>query len=422
MGSESLADVFAGTQSLDTVPPSVSNEAPAPGELDVLVGTAVTFDLTDDPGGSGVDLTSILVTIEGVNAIVAGVVQAGFSGSLTPITDGYAISVAPDAGLPQNTAVDVTVDAQDLADPANVMTQVAYSFNTEIGDNQAPQVINQIPADLQTGVQYDTAIEFDLIDLIGTGTFTTGVDIAHITVTVDGNAVITNGAFEPGYSGAITAIDSGGYRVRVDGGELPCGVSIPITVDARDQANPANTMTTVNYSFTTETGDNTAPVVSNRHPPPSAIQVPLTQAITFDIKDTIGPGSRVNKVQILSVVVRIDGVEAIIGGVVQAGYTGTVTAIDDGYEVSIVPNAGWSTNQAVTVEVDAYDGPLLFIESFDVGWEDLPPDPQFSPPDDQFGPEFFETSWEDSPNPNPAFSPPDLSFTEEFDASWDDVP
>lgn len=391
-----MADVFVGTQSLDTTPPSVLNRVPAPGQPDVLVGAAVTFDVVDDPGGSGVDSATVTVTIEGANAILNGVVQAGYSGSLTPITDGFSVSVTPDAGLPQGTTIDITIDAADSATTPNVMTQVVYTFDTEIGDVDAPFVVNQIPAPSQTDVPFDTEIEFDLIDVIGAGTFSTGVDTNHITVTVDGNPAITNGVFQGSYTGTITAIDNGGKRVRVAPGELAFGGTVPITVDARDFANPQNIMPTVNYSFTVEAGDNQAPAVSNRHPQPSATQVPLTQPVTFDLKDVLGAGTRVDGVQLGSVVVRIDGADAIVAGVVQAGYTGSVTATDDGYEVSIAPNAGWTNNQTVTIEVDAYDGPLFFEENFDADWDGLPPDPQFNPPD--------------------------LSFTEQFDASWDGVP
>jgi len=417
-----MADVFVGEQSLDTIAPSVLNKSPAPGQPDVLVGSFVTFDVVDDPGGSGVDLATITVTIEGANAILNGVIQAGYNGSLAPITDGYTVSVAPDAGLPQGTTIDITVDAADLAAPANVMTQVAYSFNTEIGDIEAPFVVNQIPAPLQTGVPYNTQIEFDIIDVLGAGTFSTGVDQSHITVTVNGNPAITNGAFQSPYTGSITAIDNGGKRVRIAPGELAFGASVALTVDARDFANPQNIMPTVNYSFTIEAGDVQAPAVSNRQPQPSATQVPLTQPITFDVKDLLGAGTRVDRVQPNSIVVRINGVEAIANGVVQAGYVGSITATDDGYEVSIAPSAGWTNNQTVTVEVDASDGPLTFTELFTSGWDDLPPDPQFNPPDNQFGPEFFETSWQDSPNPDPQFNPPDFIVTEQFDAGWDDVP
>jgi hypothetical protein len=126
-------------------------------------------------------------------------------------------------------------------------------------------------------------------------------------------------------------------------------------VDASDLATPPNAMATVNYSFTVEEGDQSPPTVVGRHPPPSATSVPLAQPVTFDLLDVLGTGTRAHGVNLDSVRVRINGADAILDGVVQGGYAGSITITDDGYEVVIAPTGGWTLGQAVTIQVDGED-------------------------------------------------------------------
>jgi len=62
--------------------PWVANLTPGHEELNVPVDTNIQFDILDN---TGVDPNTITVKINGVNAIVNGVFQANFTGTITEI-------------------------------------------------------------------------------------------------------------------------------------------------------------------------------------------------------------------------------------------------------------------------------------------------------------------------------------------------
>lgn len=125
-----MADVFIGEEALDTGLPFVTNRFPTPGATDVPVDTNVSFTVLDDAPGAGVDQNTIDVDIQGVPAIVNGVFQAGFTGSITPNGNGFDVVVNPDVDFPGSTLVTVDVYAEDLAVPPNSVTD-SWNFTTE---------------------------------------------------------------------------------------------------------------------------------------------------------------------------------------------------------------------------------------------------------------------------------------------------
>jgi uncharacterized protein (DUF362 family) len=102
----------------DIAPPYTSGHSPAPGANGVPVDTNIVVHVLDD--GDGVDISSIDMTVEGV--------------PVTPVITGapadYTITYDPPVDFDYLQVVDVTIDASDMADPANVMTQDAFSFTT----------------------------------------------------------------------------------------------------------------------------------------------------------------------------------------------------------------------------------------------------------------------------------------------------
>ena len=102
----------------DTSPPYVSGRDPAPGTMRVPLAANIVLDVKDD--GSGVDQTSIVMRVNGLE--------------VAPATTGtpadYTLSYDPPSDFSYSEEVTVTVDAADLASPANVMPRVTYSFTT----------------------------------------------------------------------------------------------------------------------------------------------------------------------------------------------------------------------------------------------------------------------------------------------------
>ena len=105
----------------DTDPPYTTNHNPASGTTCVANDTGIYLEVMDD--GAGVDQTSIVLTVEGVDVTA--------DATITAIAGGFSISYTPPAPFDNGQVVDVTVDAQDLADPPNAMVQDAYSLTVQ---------------------------------------------------------------------------------------------------------------------------------------------------------------------------------------------------------------------------------------------------------------------------------------------------
>ena len=110
----------------DPEPPIVTGEDPAGGETNVPASTPISLQVQD--ALAGVDLASIQVTVNGQDVTGAATID--------PPTDGandYLISYTPPQPFDPGSTVNVTVDAFDKAQPANLMNTVAYSFTIRQG-------------------------------------------------------------------------------------------------------------------------------------------------------------------------------------------------------------------------------------------------------------------------------------------------
>ncbi len=99
--------------------PAISNWDPADGSTNVPVTTDISFEVTDV--GSGIDASSITLTVDGVD--VTSLI------ALEPITNGYRVSYEPHAPLPGETWVSAIAGASDNASPANSVSDV-IAFQT----------------------------------------------------------------------------------------------------------------------------------------------------------------------------------------------------------------------------------------------------------------------------------------------------
>lgn len=113
------------------------------------------------------------------------------------------------------------------------------------------------------------------------------------------------------------------------------------------------------------------PAIFNRNPEPGDADVPLDQAIFFDLVDLDGVG-------IASFTVYVDGVAAILAGVLLSPWSGSGSAITsrtDGYTIGLVPDDPWESLSEHTIRVVASttDG-----DQIDVSWSWTAAD--FTPP------------------------------------------
>jgi len=122
----------------DDTPPFVSNRIPAPDATGVDGNVIIKLHIEDDE--AGVDTTSIQMVIDSIDAIVNGVVQAGYTGTLTDVGGGLDISIAiqKDTAFSLLQSVAISVDADDNA--PNSMVTVEYSFQIGEPDSDAPRL------------------------------------------------------------------------------------------------------------------------------------------------------------------------------------------------------------------------------------------------------------------------------------------
>ncbi|MFH1423817.1 MAG: fibronectin type III domain-containing protein [Candidatus Nealsonbacteria bacterium] len=100
----------------DTTPPSTTGHNPAKSSTNVSTSTNIVVQVNDS--GTGVNQSSLVMRVGGI--VVSPVVSG------TPAS--YTLTYNPPSDFNYNQAVNVTINAQDLATPANIMTQDSYSF------------------------------------------------------------------------------------------------------------------------------------------------------------------------------------------------------------------------------------------------------------------------------------------------------
>jgi len=337
-----MPEIFLGTLSIDTDPPVVSNRFPASGATEVAIASNVSFDLTDTE--TGVNTASVSVTLNGVPAITLGVFQPGFTGSFTPIANGYTVTINPSADFALHSIVTVVVNGADLNILPNYMAPDTWSFDT-LDDNTAPTVINNTPNGLgpgNAGFPLESQIAFDIID-----NGFNGVDLNSVVVVIEGTTVYQNSGQLAGYIVVVTPLGNGyHFNVTAPANWGP-GQTVNITVTGQDTYAVPNVMAPFSWSFLSLL-DNTPPHVEDNAP--VGLYRPLNEHIRFDLIDTSLLG-----VDPASTVVRVDGNVVWQNQVAQGGFTVVVTSVSGGFHYDLAAPFDWIPGVSVTVSVDADD-------------------------------------------------------------------
>lgn len=202
-----MPDIILGDFSTDITPPNVTNPYPDNGLIDQNKNTNIEFDITDTE--SGVDINSIVVYIEGILAFSTGSFQNGYTGSLTDVGGGtwHVVLITP-SSYDSYAIINITVDAQDQAIPANVMAQYSWSFKIE--DYEPPYILNNVPTGINQPI--NVFVEFDLLD------DGAGVDLPSVVVTIGGVVAYFNSTFQPGFQGVFSIVTGSpsNYHFRID--------------------------------------------------------------------------------------------------------------------------------------------------------------------------------------------------------------
>lgn len=125
----------------------IFNRLPGPGQGDVPLSSAIFFTIVDT-GPDGVDLASITVKVNGVDALVPGSgFQSGFYGDISAVTGGYLVEIDSPAPLPSDVDVSVRVIASTVGGTAHY--DATYAFHTI---DQTPPVVQSALASSPTTV------------------------------------------------------------------------------------------------------------------------------------------------------------------------------------------------------------------------------------------------------------------------------
>lgn len=319
----------------DTDPPVLTNLAPDDTDVNVPIDTTISLDITDP--GSGVDASSVDISVEGAYAWHNDAEQTGFSVVKSSITDGYRYVITPDSSFSSYQTVDIDVYAEDLASTPNVLDD-SYYFRTV--DLDAPEWANLSPNDGDTQVSVDTTISIDILD------YGDGVDVDSVYIKVEGVYAWLNDAEQTGFSVVKTVVANGFRYVITPDTSFDPYQTVNVDVYAEDLTPTPNVL---NDSYYFVTADSDPPEWANLSPNDSDIDVSLTTTISLDILDYD------SGVDVDSVYIKVEGVYAWLNDTEQTGFSVVKTSITDGYRYVITPDTPFTSYQTVDVDVYAED-------------------------------------------------------------------
>lgn len=221
----------------DSAPPTFEGESPT--GVDAPKATTIYVSIRD-VGGSGVDLTTIDATVDGVDAIIAGVPQTGFTSStvLANAFNGYDVTITSDTDYASFADIDVAIFAADIAGNSE---STSWSFRIE--DYLGVLVVPISPTDGQENINTRANISLELED-------EQDIALSSITIEIDltgtGLSYVTafaSEAFTSGWDGPASAYNASNPKdvlITIDPIlPFPADTEILVRVSANDQAgNP----------------------------------------------------------------------------------------------------------------------------------------------------------------------------------------
>ncbi len=185
---------------------SLTGVSPEPGEKLVAPATTIEFTIVDD--GTGIDISSLIVLINGVRAVEDMDFSEEFDGpasEITPTGDNYNVIIDPISDFMVGSVIGVQVQVKDND---GTFFNTTYAFKIV---PREPVLIEQTPLDEETIFDRQLIyLEFD--DIID------GVDANTVNVTINELPYITDGSPEADPNGILTDVRTFGTRVvvRVD--------------------------------------------------------------------------------------------------------------------------------------------------------------------------------------------------------------
>ena len=345
---------FSYTIQSDNVAPELSAITPGHTETGLGRNTSVSFTVTDNKDMSG---SSISVVIEGNDAILNGIYQSGYTGSIAGTGATRTVTITPASIFSYNQRVNITIT---VSDAAGNTVEKTYYFDIQ-PDTTAPVLSGISPSPDATGISLSGSLQFSISD-------DDQIVQNSLLVRINGLTALSNGSFQTGFAGSSSQVvpSGSGYSVLIDPETaFSFGQTVSVSLSGKDLAG--NSVST-NYSFTT-TEDNIAPGISSRTPAPginNAGQLPL---ISFQLTDNLGIIS--NKISVTA-----GGRQAITNGAFLTGFTGSISSNGTGFDISLTAETSFAFSSNVQIQVhaeDAQGNALNDSWSFSIKTDDEPP-------------------------------------------------
>lgn len=226
----------------ETVAPVITILSPSGGAYVTNNKQPVVFTITDESGGSGVNLNSVVVKLDGT-AVAASTLAH------TAITNGYSFTYTPASALGDGSHT-VTVNASD--NDGNAATEKSTTFTV---DTVAPTLNITSPTDglitsasslVVNGTTNDTTSS-----PVSIAIKLNGADQGAVTIGTDGSFSKTLTLAEGSNTIVITATDAAGKTTSVTR-TVTLDTSVPEIVSATITPNPADAGATVVISVVIE--------------------------------------------------------------------------------------------------------------------------------------------------------------------------
>ena len=363
----------------DVVNPTISILAPAPNSKNNLLDSRISFRIEDTlEVGSGIDLSTVYVTINGQYAYYQGVLKPGFDGyySQDPDQNSYYFEVQRDAYYSPLESVNVSVSARDFA--GNHSATNVFSFIAL--DNVPPSIIEVTPAN-ETGQVASTQtvsfrlrttpkeVEIDLntlvvtmggliLDAYGAPVLDAyGDPLPSIVIAPDATNQI---AFDQRVVSIQKDLDNLGYKIFIVPLQpLPLSSKITLDIYIEDTAGNSNYL----QSFFT-TVDDAAPILLNEFPIPSSTTNSIASVVSFTLSDKQGSYSG-SGIDLVSLQVLVDQRSAIKNGIAQVGFSVSIISnfSVNGYDIIITPDDLLFPHKTINVAITVSDRNLNILST-----------------------------------------------------------
>jgi len=353
---------------LDNVPPSITNIIPPDLTGQVPSNQEISFSIRTTPRETAIDINTLVVLIGGLEKDAYGdlvldaygdpvktvFVEADGLGQLvydrrqvSIVEDadhlGYSIVIIPLVSFPLSTKITLDVSIEDLAG-----NEASSSTSFTTSDDDAPTLINIVPAPSSSSNSIATAVTFTIADQQGTFPGS-GIDKNSIQVDIGNNKAIKNGIGQVGF---IVDIDqnkpANGYDVTI----VPENLFTPrTTVNIRVTASDNNlNVLSTSYVFTTE--DVVAPQIIFITPLNGATNVPRSTPLIVDFKSE----SSVEEIDISSISVSVNGDLAFDNNAFQMGFNGLAIATTrTALTLTVTKDLLFNLGESVTLDAYAAD-------------------------------------------------------------------